>query len=812
MEELVSSLPDRGADSLLAAGIVEFGPHLLHELKVRATANDRYVEAFESAWELFGAWLAGKPLRGTSDEGRLRALAGLELWSEGGEAGALFAVFIAQNMLELPFDDPYRDTTLARRLLTDAYSRALRARDDIEILRCTRTLLEIVDFHEAEDLIAEGQRVLDRWAQRGDRSDVDERDWRLAVSMYLESEAERREPEDRASLLQVALVIFEPVVIRPQPDAAQAVENLSHWSHLLMRADFLDLAAVAFHGVELVAKPGSGLAWHARFERGLLAVDVHDWSSGRECLESLEESLLVNYAAFVCFEARDDELGKSRLFEPGNRSAAQREVSEGLSALGVCEAAAGEWEHAFRHVETTKALDFRQRALFAGLVATDLDGVEPSWTAGHEDWAHGVPPAGTDGMTARWTTVLARELRAPDTATVAAALEPDEGLVSLGISQATWGVVVSAAAKPAGFFLEDVSPLTWLNLLGSDRTGGITGSLLRPIDMDALGTTLLELLPEVDELVGVHAAKLLRSQGIEAVTLIPHGWLNLFPFWALPSFSDLVLSTAASAGVFASSPRLVAASGEGVFAIDPTGDLPASYGEYAAMSRHGFDQVVPTHVLRGAEVTSARLRAGARRATVMHFTGHAYGNAFDADAGFVVASPDGTGPELLRATSLSEDNDEALDCGLAILSACESGRGSIRIDSVGDYTGLPAALQLAGASSVVATLWSVPDHVALIFVDLFYEQLAREAVADVPRLVREASRALEKMTGTEASERLTAIRDLLDFPRARLRLEAYAGQLKQRMAEKPFARPDAWAAFYHTGARFLELPRAIGAA
>jgi CHAT domain-containing protein len=196
----------------------------------------------------------------------------------------------------------------------------------------------------------------------------------------------------------------------------------------------------------------------------------------------------------------------------------------------------------------------------------------------------------------------------------------------------------------------------------------------------------------------------------------------------------------------------------------------------------------------------------------MHFTGHAVGNASEAAAAGLVLSAGTPGTEdLWSATELAAGNGDLANCRLAILSACESGRGTIRIESITDYSGVPAALLSVGVSAVIATLWAVPDNVAALFADFFYEQLSQQAIADLPSLVHKAARALRTVTGEQAAARLRAMRERVTEPRARLRLEAYARQLSRCTTSAPFAGPAAWASFYHTGTRFLRFGDAGGA-
>jgi CHAT domain-containing protein len=160
----------------------------------------------------------------------------------------------------------------------------------------------------------------------------------------------------------------------------------------------------------------------------------------------------------------------------------------------------------------------------------------------------------------------------------------------------------------------------------------------------------------------------------------------------------------------------------------------------------------------------------------------------------------GTPPEeaedgLLTAADVA--GLDLLDTELVVLSACDTGLGEVLIGE--GVFGLRRAFIVAGAKTLVMSLWKVPDLATAFLMDRFYDNLLTHG-RDRDLALRQAQRATRDVTvGDLQAEWLSdAMIDRLAAGNAETSraLRELAGQPDDH---RPFAHPLYWGAFICQG-------------
>ncbi|MEO0948901.1 MAG: CHAT domain-containing protein [Cyanobacteria bacterium J06641_5] len=143
--------------------------------------------------------------------------------------------------------------------------------------------------------------------------------------------------------------------------------------------------------------------------------------------------------------------------------------------------------------------------------------------------------------------------------------------------------------------------------------------------------------------------------------------------------------------------------------------LPGAEAEAEAIG-----QLLAVQPLIGNQATEQALRDALPQASLIHLATHGF---FDARQGLqssiALASTDGDDGFLTAEEILDLD----LQASLAVLSACDTGRGQITGDGV---IGLSRSLMSVGVPSTIVTLWAIPDRPTAELMTEFYRQLQQD--------------------------------------------------------------------------------------
>ena len=122
--------------------------------------------------------------------------------------------------------------------------------------------------------------------------------------------------------------------------------------------------------------------------------------------------------------------------------------------------------------------------------------------------------------------------------------------------------------------------------------------------------------------------------------------------------------------------------------------------------------------------TKTALLNRAMSAKLIHIATHGSASAgFLAFSCFVISTQSGSTKYAPPENVLlypKEIEDIHISPALVVLSSCDSGRGTVKADGI---QGMARAFILAGAQSVLTTLWKVPDESASVFMQFFYQYL-----------------------------------------------------------------------------------------
>ena len=445
--------------------------------------------------------------------------------------------------------------------------------------------------------------------------------------------------------------------------------------------------------------------------RGELARAEQELTGAAEAFDAWRATLEDRELRLLAFEARltaQSELGAS--------------VATTLAAL----ARGGRAEAAFHLAERRRARELADRLIQA---------------ASLRDAGAAGTPAPLDAQ----AHAHAHEHARPATAREAAAALPDDGTALV-----TW--VTGGDDAPATVFVVTRMGLAAHVLPDADSLAGRVSRFVALLegggDPRALATTLGAALVEP-------AVRALPA-GVTRLVLMPDGPLHRLPFDALRLADGRYVAerytvvTAPSAAVVAAlwrrggggtpaaahpAPRILAFgdpafAGEGAAATGDTRILRDAFGESGGLVRLAGSGREARSVARFAPEALVRLRDEASEAflkrspldgfSVIHFATHALVDEASVARTALALAPGGGEDGFVAPGDLAALH---LDADLVVLSACRTA-GGVVVAGEG-VRGLATPLLEAGARSIVATQWQVPDEGTVRLIDDFYGALAR---------------------------------------------------------------------------------------
>jgi CHAT domain-containing protein/tetratricopeptide (TPR) repeat protein len=252
-----------------------------------------------------------------------------------------------------------------------------------------------------------------------------------------------------------------------------------------------------------------------------------------------------------------------------------------------------------------------------------------------------------------------------------------------------------------------------------------SGTLVTGASMTGPWRELYQLLVEP-----IHAS--LPARRGARLTIVPHGPLFGLPFAALRDGRDRylietyeihyvpavgVLDYTSRARPSRDASALLVGDPSAALAGDALNVLPAV--PWARKEVDAIVKLLPGRktVLLGDEASETNVRQQLRGRTLLHFATHGIVRNTESLDSYLALHPSGTRSDEDGRLTANETYALELDADLVVLSGCRTALGPISGDGVMGFT---RAFLAAGAASVVATMWDVPDRTSFEAMRSFY--------------------------------------------------------------------------------------------
>jgi CHAT domain-containing protein len=269
-------------------------------------------------------------------------------------------------------------------------------------------------------------------------------------------------------------------------------------------------------------------------------------------------------------------------------------------------------------------------------------------------------------------------------------------------------------------------------ITGADRAGSRTTSVSSAIDVNSASQNAYSLLIQP-------IADLLPKNPDDRVVFVPQSSLFAIPFHALqdeqgryliekhtlqvtPSIQSLQLVQQQARVQPFSAPLIV---GNPAPMAENLAPLPGAEAEAKTIA-----QMLNASALVGEKATKGNVWDKMLRSSLLHFATHGLLNHERGVESAIALVDAKSGEGLLTADEILRMQ---LNANLAVLSACDTGRGRITGDGV---IGLSRSFMSAGVPSVVVSLWAVPDVPTKTLMTSFYQNLQKQP--DKAKALRQA--------------------------------------------------------------------------
>jgi CHAT domain-containing protein len=666
IQEVLRAVPERRRD-VLAHGVVEYGPAFVAALSQAAadlgaaadpTAAADLATVAGQAGRLLTDWLGGDRITWRADEGE-RRIVELKRQAATDPDDTVVARLAADAILRLPAGHELRDVGFARDVLLGQMQRARRPGGDVN------DLLVPVFYLLQHDLVAPeafGVLVDGAIAAATGRGPDQPAPHPAAVRDMLEAahnycirhaaDAWEDGGEQYAAwmgrarrLLDVAADERYGIGLGPKLAAMRARQ--------LDVADEAQQAAAAYAEFLDAAGPHDERARRAALSEATLRLQAGEYQHVLDRLQPLAGGLLDRYLTAVTeTDIADAGFAYGRAAVLMTSALIHLDRAEaGVCLIDTAKSARLRYRAALRqHPAQAPVLEL-ERAILAASRSGSSDaprgvGREATGTAQEitlrtrlqEQYRRLRPDLG-DQVTRQWPVAEIAAVLAPDEAVIVLAalddmttislITPEQSLISMTLRAWPWHRWDDLLDAPGG----------WRRLLA--------GRPSRELGADALG----RVIATADRVIAQNIRELIdhAREGTRRLVIIPHRWLHLIPFWALPALDELPLSVFSSVDDLMASrsgagprrasgaDRAGAAAPACLVVANPTHDLACSASEAQSAAR--LAGTLPQVLLAGPEATARHIADGLRDAAVFHFSGHAYSDHADPDRSALLVAP-----------------------------------------------------------------------------------------------------------------------------------------------------------------------------